>query len=59
MPSVQKRSWGGEYSQLSYTHQGRGHTEYVPKSRRKEVQRQIANYQRFRKLTQEWVNVGK
>ena len=56
--SVQTRSWGGEYCQLSYTHQGRGRTEYVPMEKRKEVERQIANYRKFRELTKEWVNLG-
>lgn len=42
--SVQTRKWGGEYGQLSYTHRGKGHTEYVPEKRRKEVERQTANY---------------
>lgn len=56
--SVQTRSWGGEYCQLSYTHQGRGRTEYVPKEKRKEVERQIANYRKFRDLTREWVDLG-
>jgi len=27
--TVQTRSWGGEYHQLSYTHLGKGRTEYV------------------------------
>ena len=53
--SVQTRKWGGEYGQLSYTHRGKGHTEYVPEKRRKEVERQTANYKKFRKLTQEWI----
>lgn len=56
--SVQTRSWGGQYYQLSYTHRGKGHTEYVPKKQRKEVVRQLANYRKFRDLTQEWVNLG-
>lgn len=56
--SVQTRSWGGEYCQLSYTHQGKGRTEYVPMDRRKEVERQIANYRKFRELTKEWVDLG-
>lgn len=56
--SIQTRGWGGEYGQLSYTHQGKGHTEYVPKDKRKTVQKQLANYAKFRKLTQEWVNLG-
>jgi len=40
--SVQTRKWGGEYFQLSYTHRGKGHTEYVPQARRKTVELQIA-----------------
>ena len=52
--SIQSRSWGGEYCQLSYTHRGKGHTEYVRKNQRKAVERQTANYRKFRELTQEW-----
>jgi len=56
--SVQTRKWGGEYAQLSYTHRGKGHTEYVPQERRKDVERQTANYKKFRKLTQEWTELS-
>jgi hypothetical protein len=56
--TVQTRSWGGEYCQLSYTHQGKGHTQYVPERNRKEVERQLANYRKFRELTQLWVQLG-
>jgi hypothetical protein len=56
--SVQRRSWGGQYFQLSYTHQGRGHTQYVLPEHRKVVDRQLANYRKFRDLTHEWVNLG-
>ena len=55
--SVQTRKWGGEYCQLSYTHRGKGHTEYVPQARRKSVERQIANHRKFRKLMQEWIDL--
>ena len=55
--SVQTRKWGGEYCQLSYTHRGKGHTEYVPQARRKSVERQLASYQKFRKLMQEWIDL--
>lgn len=47
---VQKRSWGGEYSQLSYTHRGKGRTEYVPEKKRAEVELRIANYRMLREL---------
>ena len=56
--SVQTRKWGGEYAQLSYTYRGKGHTEYVPEARRKEVAGQTANYKKFRKLTQEWIKLS-
>ena len=56
--STQSRSWGGKYCHLSYTHRGKGHTEYVRKKQRKAVERQIANYRKFRELTHEWVDLG-
>lgn len=56
--SVQTRSWGGQYHQLSYTHLGKGHTEYVPPKRVQEVKRHLENYRKFRELTQEWVNLA-
>ncbi|MBT4821707.1 MAG: hypothetical protein HOH43_19535 [Candidatus Latescibacteria bacterium] len=56
--SVQSRSWGGEYAQLSYTHRGKGHTEYVRKEKRDEVERQVESYRRFRELTKEWVDLA-
>lgn len=55
--SVQTRKWGGEYCQLSYTHRGKGHTEYVPQARRKPIERQIANHRKFRTLMQEWIDL--
>jgi hypothetical protein len=56
--STQTRSWGGQYTQLSYTHLGKGRTEYVPPERLKEVKRQIDNYRKFKELTQEWVTLA-
>ena len=56
--SIQSRSWGGEYCHLSYTHRGKGHTEYVRKKERKSVEKQVANYRKFRELMQEWVDLG-
>ena len=56
--STQTRSWGGQYTQLSYTHLGKGHTEYVSPERVKDVKRQIENYRQFKDLTQEWVTLA-
>ena len=54
----QTRSWGGHYAQLSYTHLGKGHTEYIPPERVKEVKKQIENYHKFKDLTKEWVSLA-
>lgn len=56
--SVQTRSWGGQYHQLSYTHLGKGRTEYITQGNVRDVKRQIANYRTFKDLTQEWVNLA-
>jgi hypothetical protein len=56
--STQTRSWGGQYGQLSYTHLGKGHTEYVLSGRVNEVKRQLANYRKFKGLTQERVTLA-
>lgn len=56
--SIQTRKWGGQYRQLSYTHQGKGHTEYVQDHRLKDVRRQLANHRKFKALTQEWVTLA-
>ena len=50
--------WGGQYAQLSYTHLGKGRTEYVPPARVKEVKRQLDTYRKFKELTQEWVTLA-
>lgn len=56
--STQTRAWGGTYHQLSYTHQGKGRTEYVPPERLREVKRQLATYKKFKELTTEWTALG-
>lgn len=56
--SVQTRAWGGNYHQLSYTHLGKGRTEYVPPERVRDVKRQLANYKKFKELTTEWVGLA-
>ena len=54
--STQSRSWGGQYCQLSYTHRGKGHTEYIQDDIREQTEQQLQNYKKFRALTLEWVN---
>ena len=54
--SIQTRSWGGQYCQLSYTHRGKGHTEYIRDDIREQTKQQLQNYKRFKALTLEWVD---
>lgn len=56
--TIQKRSWGGEYHQLSFSHNGKGRTQYVKEENLEVVKKQIANYKRFRELTKEWVDLA-
>ena len=48
----------GPYYQLSYTHKGRSKSEFVKKEDLAEVKKQIRNYQRFKQLTGEWVDLS-
>ena len=45
----------GPYYQISYTHLGKSTSEFVRRDLVAEARRQLANYARFRRLTQEWV----
>ena len=45
----------GPYCQLSYTHKMKSHTEYVRKEFVTEIRRQIAQYKRFKRFVQQWV----
>jgi hypothetical protein len=54
--SMQTRSWGGQYCQLSYTHRGKGHTEYIRNDIREQTEQQLQNYKRFKALTLEWMD---
>jgi len=55
--TLQKRGVAGAYYQLSYTHRGKGRTEYIRPEFAPEIKRQIANYRRFKKLIEEWMNL--
>ncbi|SRR6266404_2865985 len=48
----------GAYYQLSYTYQMRSHTEYVPKREVATVRKEIAVYQRYKKLTAQWIDLA-
>src|SRR5216684_8157398 len=53
-PERQQRA----YYQLSYTYQMRSHTEYVPKREVVTVRKEIAIYQRYKKLTAQWIDLA-
>lgn len=55
--SMQKRSRGEAYHQLSYSHAGKGHTRYVRPGDIAQVKRELRNYQKFRELTGRWVEL--
>jgi hypothetical protein len=52
------KNQSGAYYQLSYTRQMKSRTEYVARDCVREVRREIANYKRFKALSEEWVNLG-
>jgi len=58
--TLQKRAGSkeGAYYQLSYTHDMKGHTEYVRGELAPDIRKQIANYKRFRKLVARWVRLA-
>ena len=45
----------GAYYQLSYTRAMKSRTEYITRDNLRAVRRQIANYQRFKALSAEWI----
>jgi Family of unknown function (DUF6788) len=47
----------GPYHQLSFTWRGKGRTRFVGAERLAKVRQKIANYKRFRELTDEWVDL--
>jgi len=48
----------GAYYQLSYTYQMRSRTEYVPKRQVVQVRKEIAAYQRYKKLNAQWIDLA-
>ncbi len=48
----------GAYYQLSFTYQMKSHTEYVPKDQVAFVRKEIAVYQRYKKLTAQWIDLA-
>jgi len=48
----------GPYYQISYTRKGKSKTEFVKAGDVKMVRQQLKNYQIFKKLTDEWVDLS-
>ena len=48
----------GPYYQLSYTWRGRSRSLFIRPPRLQAMQEKIANYKRFRQLTEAWVDVA-
>lgn len=55
--SSQKRTRGGEYHQLSYSHGGKGYTRYIRPEGVADVKQELRNYRRFRELISKWVQL--
>jgi len=53
-PETKKRP----FHQISYTHKGRGRSEYVRSENLSQLRRETANFKRFRKLAEQWVELS-
>src|SRR6266704_652435 len=47
----------GAYYQLSYTYQMKSKTEYVPAELIPQIEQELAQYKRYRELTDEWFDM--
>ena len=48
----------GPYYQLSWVHRGKSSTQFIRQPLLPQVRAQLATYNKFRKLTEEWVNLA-
>ena len=46
------------FHQISYTYKGRGKSEYVRVENLAQIRRETANFKRFRKLVEQWVELS-
>jgi hypothetical protein len=53
-----RKNQTGAYWQISYTRQMKSRTEYVREEWVPEVRRQIATHKRFKRLIDQWVDLG-
>ena len=56
--SSQKRKRGSEYTQLSYSYKGKGHTEYVRPEHVRQLKKEIEDYKRLKQLISEWIGLS-
>jgi hypothetical protein len=48
----------GPYYQLSWVHQGKSTTQFIRRPLLPQVRAQVATYNKFRKLTDDWVRIA-
>jgi len=48
----------GPYFQISYTRKGKSTTEFVKKEMAADVKKELKNYQKFKKLMDEWIDLS-
>lgn len=48
----------GPYYKVSYAYGGKFSSRFIPKDKVKEVQVELANYKRLRKLTEDWIGLS-
>lgn len=53
--SRQARARGGTYFQLAYSHNGKGHTEYVREDYVQTIRQEIENHRTLKQLIRRWV----
>jgi hypothetical protein len=46
------------FYQISYTHKMKSRTEYLRKENLPEMRKETANFKRFKKLTEQWVDLS-
>lgn len=52
------RKGEGPYWQISYTRKMKSHTAYVRREDVAEVRRQIADYKKFKRLVEQWIDLS-
>jgi len=48
----------GSYWHLSYTHLGKGHTEYIRREALEQIKKEVANYRRFKTLVDRLITLS-